>query len=328
MLTPAQLLKEVNAGKFRPAYYFHGAEDYRIIEATKYIARTFLAGEGLGTNYQKINGRKTSANDLIAELSNLPMLGGRQVFNISEFQSYKPKEVERILKMLEPPDPNRVVIFNSPSVRTPKKKSAFLKNIRQRVETVEFDRLSRHEVSGQVQARLQKLGLKIDGEALGVLIQLLDGNLGAVVAEVDKLANYKGKGETITVDDVQTVAAGYEVINIFELGDTISQNNPGKVLKMLSKLIDEGNNPVTICTLLSTHFLRLYLVRNNKPLPGPFGWLAPKLREQAYSYDNARLEQILVDLAETEFALRGGNLPARTQLEMLVVGLVTDTGHG
>jgi DNA polymerase-3 subunit delta len=330
MLTPAQLLKEINAGTFRSAYYFFGAEDSRIIEATKYLARQFLGEAGLGINYVKINGRKTSASDLIAELSSLPMLGERQVFSISEFQSYKPKEVQRILAMLEPPDPNRVVIFSSPSPRTPKKKSAFLNTVQKATAAVEFDKLSASEVAGQVQGKLQKAGVEIERDALKVLIDLLAGNLGAVVAEVDKLVNYKGRGETITVDDVRTVAAGYEVIDIFALADEIVEREPARVLKMLEKLIDEGNSPVTICTLLSSHFLRLYLIRGGQGLTGRFAWLERKLRPQANRFDLARLEQILVDLADTEFRLRGGDIPPRTQLEMLVVGLVADSkiAHG
>lgn len=327
MPSPTELLKDINAGTFKPAYYFYGPEDYRIIEATKYIARQFLPDRQLQTNYRKLSGRKTSSKDIIAELSNLPMLGERQVFSITDFQSFKPTEVERILGMLKPPDPNRLIIFSSPSPRTPKKKSKFLKTVAAAgVVMVEFPRLSVREVEGQVKARLQKAGLQIEPDALKMLVELVAGNLGAVVAEIDKLTNYKGKGEegaTIAVEDVTSVVAGYEVINVFQLADLIVTGEPHKVLRSLEQLIAEGNSPVTICTLLSTHFLRLYLIRNRKPLPGNMSWLEQKLRPQANRFDSARLEQIIIDLAETEAQLRGGDLPQRLALEILVVGLMS-----
>ncbi len=323
MLTPTQLLKEVNAGTFRPAYYFFGEEDYRKIEATKYLARQFMPDTQLSTNYRKINGRKTSYRDLLAELSNLPMLGERQLFDIAEFQSYKPKEVQQVLKILEPPDPNRIIVFASPSARTPKKNSAFFKTISRAVDAVEFAKLSPREVAGQIQGRLQKAGIEIEPKARDTLVDLVAGNLGAVVAEVEKLINYKKRGETVTVDDVHTIAAGYEVLNIFNLAEEVVTREPARVLRMLEKLIAEGNSPVTICTLLSSHFLRLYLLRNGKQLPPNIAWLARRLQPQANQFENARLEQILVDLAETEARLRGGNLPPRTTLEILVVGLIS-----
>ncbi len=325
MPSPGELLKDISAGQFKPAYYFYGPEDYRIIEATKYIARQFLPDRQIQTNYRKLNGRKASAKEVIAELSNLPMLGERQVFSIAEFQSFNPTDVERILSMLKPPDPNRVIIFSSPSARTPKKSAKFFKLVESAgVVMVEFPKLNQREVAGQVQGRLQKAGLAIEPDALQTLIDLVAGNLGAVVAEVDKLVNYKGKGETITAEDVTTVAAGYEVINIFELVDLVAGGQPHRVLQSLEKLIEEGNSPVTICTLLSSHFLRLYLLRSGKSLPPNMAWLERKLRGQANRYDSGRLEQIIVDLADTEAQLRGGDLPPRLALEVLVVGLISD----
>ena len=87
MVTPFQLLKDISAGKFKPAYYFYGSEDYRITEAEKYLARQFLPGAQMSVNYRKFDGRKTKAGDLITHLSNLPMLGEKQVFVVSDFQS-------------------------------------------------------------------------------------------------------------------------------------------------------------------------------------------------------------------------------------------------
>jgi len=323
MPSPSELLRDINAGVFKPAYYFYGPEDYRIIEATKYLARQFLPDRQLQTNYRKLSGRKNPAREVMAELANLPMLGERQVFSISDFQSYQPADVERILGMLRPPDSTRVVVFSSPSPRTPKKTSKFFKAVQAAgIVMVEFPRLTAKEVRAQIQTRLQKAGLQIEPEALRVLVDLVAGNLGAVAAETDKLANYRGKGGTVTVDDVTAVAAGYETINIFTLADQIVTEQPHRVLRSLEQLIAEGNSPVTICTLLSTHFLRLYLVRHRKPVPGNMAWLESRLRPQANRFDSARLEQILIDLAEAEAQLRGGGLPPRLALEILVVGLM------
>jgi len=324
MLTPTQLSKDVNAGKFKQAYYFFGAEDYRIIEAIKYVAHQFLPDRQFAVNYRRLNSRKTSCRDLIAELSNLPMLGERQVFAISEFQNFKPTEVARVLAMIDPPDPNRVIIFSSPSARMPKKKSKFLTTVSSVAEAVEFPRLSAREVQTMVQRRLQNAGFTIEPKALTTLVELLAGNLGAVVGEVDKLANYKSAGETITVDDVTNIVAGYEAFNVFELADQVVTGKASRVLHMLERLIAEGSSPVMICTLLMQHFLRLYLIRNSKPLPGNFSWLERKLRPQAARYDSSRLQEILLQLARTDADLRGGNLPPRLALEMLVIGLVSD----
>ncbi len=323
MLTPQELAREIAAGRFKPAYYIFGTEDYRIIEAEKYIAHHFLPDRQLATNYRKINARRTPIADLVAELSNLPMLGERQVFGISEFQFYKPTQVEKVLKLLSPPDPNRIVIFSSPSARMPKKKSAFFTKISKVTEVVECNKLTIGETSAIIRKRLQKANIAIENDALKLLAELIAGSMGAIEAEVGKLSNYKQPGETVTKEDIQAIASGYEVYNIFGLADLIIHKQADKTLNMLHHLLGQGNSPVLICSLLLTHFISLYLVKNDLPLPPQRRFLLYRYRQQASRYDSSQLEQIIRDLATTDSDLRGKTTIKPTlALEMLIVGLL------
>jgi DNA polymerase-3 subunit delta len=283
MSSPVELHKAVSAGKFKPAYYFYGTEDFRIAEAEKFVARQFLPDRQLTTNFRKIDGRKTSSADLMAELSTMPMLGERQVFAVSDFQSYPLKEVERILRLLTPPDPSRIVIFSSPSTKTPKKNSAFFAAVSKVAEPVEFRKLSDREIAAMVNRRLKEANIAIEPQALQLLIGLIFGNRGAVDSETTKLINYKREGDTVTVDDVKQIAAGYEVFNIFEVADLIVAGDTRKVLHMIESLLAGGNSPAAIVSLLQQHFISLYLVKNGKKPLGRRGFLIPKLGEQAGS---------------------------------------------
>ncbi|MCK4632529.1 MAG: DNA polymerase III subunit delta [candidate division Zixibacteria bacterium] len=329
MVTPQTLFKEISAGKFKPAYYFFGSEDYRITEAEKYIAGQFLPDLQRTTNYRKIDGRRTSCTDLALELSNLPMLGERQLFAISDFQSYSPKEVVRILGLLSPPDVNRVVIFKSPSVRAPKKKSALLKNLDAAVEVVQFDRLNEGEVSRRASGRLKKAGIEIEPAALKLLIALIAGDGGGLEGEVNKLLNYKANGGVIEVSDVERVCSGHEVHNIFELADKVVAGDVGDVLKTLNGLVAEGHSPVTLTTLLQQHFTSLYLVKNGKRALGNrnFPFILNRLRRQGSRYDNIQLEQIIIQIAETHADLLKGKVKKQeTLVEMLMIQLVQGSG--
>jgi len=321
MASPSQLHKAVSAGKFKPAYYFYGAEDYRIIEAEKFVVHQFLPDRQVATNFRKIDGRKTSCADLIAELSTVPMLGERQVFAVRDFQSYSPTEVERILRLLTPPDPSRIVIFSSPSARTPKRESRFLKVVSRVAEPVEFKKLSRSEVARKVTRGLKAAGIQIEPKALQLLTELIAGSRGAIEAEISKLVNYKQAGETVTLDDVRQIAAGYEVFEIFDVADSIVAGDTRKVLRMIESLLAGGKSPATIVALLQQHFISVYLVKNGKKPLGRRGFLIPKLREQARKYDNHQLEQIIIDIAATDAELRRQRLKPGMALEMLALTL-------
>ena len=322
MASPAQLHKDISAGKFKPAYYFFGVEDYRIAEAEKYIAREFLPKLQLAVNYRRFDSRKTKAGDLISQLSNLPMLGEKQVFVVTDFQSYKPTEVKAVLALLSPPDPNRIIIFDSPAAKAPNKKSAFFTAVSSVAEVIEFKRLDFDEAVRTIRSRFKTENINITEEALRLLTELLDGNRGAMESEMNKLVNYKGSGETIEIEDIRKVSAGYEMFSIFDLADLIVDSKIKKALQMLKQLLAEGVSPVTFTVLLQQHFTSLYLVKNGRPPLGNRGFLVYKFRQQAGKFDNRQLEDMIIAIAAADADLRHSELLSQeTVLETLALTL-------
>lgn len=328
MPTPATLFKDISAGRFKPVYYFFGTEDYRMAEAEKFVAGQFLPHRQMTTNFYKIDGKRTRAADLIAELSNLPMLGEKQVFIVRDFQSYKPTEIDQILKLLKPPDPNRIIILSSPSVRMPRRTSAFLKKITTLAETIEFKKMTPGETAGQIRARLQKEGVSIETDALNLLTELVAGSKGALEAELAKLINFKSSGETVTVDDVKNISAGYEVFGIFELADQVVAGRAKKVVQMVRNLLAEGNAATTLVALLQQHFTSLYLVKNGHSPLGRRAFMANRLRQQAQKYDHERLETIIVEIAQADARLRHRGIKPDATLEMLALSLTGEKNSG
>ncbi|HOP07650.1 MAG TPA: DNA polymerase III subunit delta [candidate division Zixibacteria bacterium] len=322
MVTPSDLIKEINAGKFRPAYYFYGAEDYRISEAVKYVSHKYLPDRQMVTNCRKLDAKRTPLADLMAELAQMPMLGERLVVIVYNFQHYKPKQIEQVVKLLTPADPSRVVIFSSPSHYAPKKNSAFVKNLESSgVETIEFGRLTQRQVVAQITGSLNKAALKIEPQALEFLAGLVSGNRGGLDTEVSKLINYKGEGATVTLDDIRHICSGYEVYNVFELADRMVEGQTQLVLKMIAGLLSEGQSGAAISTLLQGHFISLYLVKEGKQPMGNRGWMTPRLRSQAARFKTEQLEQILIDLAELDADLRRSDLAPKALLEQAALKL-------
>lgn len=321
MGSPQELFKNVSAGKFKPAYYFFGIEDYRIVEAEKFVAHQFLPDLQSAINYIRIDGRRTSNNNLIMELSNLPMLGERQVFAIRDFQNYKPTEVERVLKLISPEDTTRIVIFSSPSDRSPRKSSAFIKNISKVTEMVEFHRLSAAETAGLIRRRLTKHKISIDDDACRLLVELTGGSRGGLEGELNKLVDYRQEGQTVTVADIKELTSSHEVYNIFELGDLIVARSTGRAIQSLNFLLSAGSSAVAILTLLQQHFISLYLVKNGKAPLGRRAFLIGRFRQQAGRYSNDRLEEIIIQIATSDANLRKSDLTPTASLQILITQL-------
>jgi DNA polymerase-3 subunit delta len=269
-----------------------------------------------------VDGSKTKCTDLLAELSVYPMLGERQVFVVSDFQRYKPTEIDRVLQMLEPADPNRVVILTSPGSRTPKRSSAFFKKVSKAAESIEFGRLTQGETAGFVKRKLDRAGITAQPKALNILVELIAGNRGALEVELEKIIDYKAPGQELTVEDVRTVTSGYQVYSIFELADEIVQGNQARVLKHIHSLLAEGNSPTGALFFLGQHFISLYLVKNGKALEPYRRWLTSKFREQAENFDNPQLEQAILEVARVDAALRRERQKPQPVLEQLALSLM------
>jgi DNA polymerase-3 subunit delta len=326
LISPEEFSAEIAAGMFKPAYYFFGTEDYRIVEAEKFLAEQFLPDRQRTTNYRRLDGRKTGCAAVLAELAAYPMLGERQVIAVSDFQSFKPTEIDRILGMLEPPDPNRIVVFSSPSARMPKRNSALVSKVTKAATGVEFKRLTSRETAATISRKLSRHDVQIDSDALTALVELIAGNRGALEAEVDKLISYKEAGEQITLDDVRQVSTGFQVFSVFTLAEEIISGNAERVLKQVRRLLADGNSPTGILFFVGQHFVSLYLVKNGKPLEPHRRFLASRFRDQALKFDNDRLEHIIQDIAETDASLRRGGIKAEAQLEALVLKLLRQSG--
>lgn len=322
-----QLARDVKAGRFQPVYYFYGPEDFRKRTAEQFLIEKFIPKSQAGTNVTRIDGKRTKLADILNELAAIPMLGERQVFTISDIQSFKPTEVDKILKMFDPPDPNRLGILTSPSDKTPSKKSAFLKKMSERVTTVWFDQLKSDQAGRMIGTRLQAEGLKIDETALSLMLELIAGNYGALQSETEKIIHYKkDQGDDhISVDDVKEVCSGFEMYTVFQLGQYVAERDVTRALKMVDQLIAiQSSVSGSILYFLGEHFVLLYMLRNGKRLPGSRAWKAAQLRPQAEQFTSERLEEIILKIADTTARMRRQQMDNRLAMEALVVELTAD----
>lgn len=323
MASPKQLHDDITKGKFKPVYYFYGSEDFRRSEAEKFVADHFLPDMQRSINYYKIDSKRTPAAELAAALSNLPMLGEKQVYVIGNFESYKSKDMERLLPYVKSKDSNRVIILSTASAKTPKKSSSFFKAVSEFAETVEFKKLSAEDSRVYIDSRLAKHKIAIEPQARDLLIGMIDGDRGGLESELNKLVNFKEGGETISVDDIRNVSSGYQLFDVFELGDVIIAGNAKKTFQMVQSLLGAGANVDNLVILLLQHFLSVYLVKNGRPAVGNrnFPFLLNKFRQQAKGFSNQRLEQMIISLADANTQLRYQGLPGELVLETLTFKL-------
>jgi len=318
---PTELLKELDSGKFRPVYYFYGSEEYRIKEAAKAMVKRFLPSQTANMNHTVLSGNKGKITDILTELSIIPMIGERQIFTIADIQSLQPGDVEKILSMLEPADPNRIVILTSPSAKTPRKNTKMYKLLTSKTAAIEFARLTSSASERKIRFMLNEQNISIDPEAMKVLIELSGGDMGGLVAETEKLINYVGEGGTIGKETISEVSSDYQAFQIYELADAAGALNLDKALKTMNFLLNKGEKSSGLMFWIGEHFIGLYLAKNGKPVRQGNRDMSWKYKNQLHLFDNERLERIIELIAQADRDLRQNIGPDRNILEKLIIDI-------
>ena len=325
-MSPAELAREIKAGRFKAVYYFCGAADYRIKEAKKALAGHFLPKAQHATNRVILSAAKSRIEDILTELSMIPMLGERQLFIIENIQSLTQKQIEKIISLLKPPDPNRVVIFSSPSLKIPNKKTKLFNYLQANTTLVDFPQITGRSAHEKIRALLKNKGVEIEPEAINMLADLSGGDMGAIIGEVNKLIDFAGDRKLISADEVASVSSDYQAFKVFELAGCAAMGQFDKALGIVKYFIRKGERLTGLMFWLGEHFIGLYLAKNGKKTPGSKRDMSWKYKGQLHLFENEQLERIIHLIADADYDLRRNIRPEQLVIEKLIFEICSLSG--
>lgn len=316
-MTPTELLKEIGANRYRPIYYFYGEEDFRKAEAVKYILHHYIPQQQRLLNYIKLAADKADFGMLCAEVAAIPMIGERRCILIEEIQRLNAAQQKQLFSLLKDLPPNMVVILVSPAAHTPKRKSAFLREVAKIAQVVRFNRLTETGARKRIERHLEAAGFTYDREAVDLLNSLTGGDFGGLDGELEKLSLSAEAGSHIGVAEVKKLTSSHEEFSVFELIDLIAERKTERALYVCHDLLEQGTNPVTILRLLSGHMLNLIRIHNGKNVAG-HPMVVERLQQQARAFEEPKVIGAIVGIARAEREIRRSKVSRSILLENLI----------
>lgn len=104
---------------------------------------------------------------------------------------------------------------------------------------------------------------RVDRSAIKKLVEVVGNNSWALANEIEKLANYKNRGE-VTVDDIDCLVFNTTSLNIFNLTDAMIGKNPSAAVQLLYKELKIGRDPYYIFTMIAYQVRNLIIVSDLK----------------------------------------------------------------
>ena len=132
------------------------------------------------------------------------------------------------------------------------KRRSFYKSLVKRAELQVFDRLDssrsgwEEEATELVSARMAKQKLQFDDDALDLFVLLTGGDTRQIDNELEKIDIYLGKERQVGVDLVRELVPLTRAGVIFELSNALAGRDLERALKLVRRLLDQGETAIGI----------------------------------------------------------------------------------
>lgn len=128
--------------------------------------------------------------------------------------------------------------------------SKWVKALESRGATIQVWPVALRDLPGWISARMRKLDLSPDTEAVRMIADRVEGNLLAADQEIEKLRLLHGAGP-VTAEDVSRAVADSSRFDVFQLVDAALAGDTRRALRILGGVRAEGIEPVVVVWALT-----------------------------------------------------------------------------
>jgi DNA polymerase-3 subunit delta len=326
-MTFEQFSQAVRADRISPQLLLHGEEGYLVDQAARLVMNTIVPADSRDFNLTVVHGRDLKGHELVDQARTLPVFASRRLVVIRNAHEASAEQMEAFSAYLEDPVPETFLLVTAATVD---KRRKFFQKFAQVGEVIEFKRLYENQLPQFIRDRARDAGRTFTGPALKLFCRRVGNNLAEVMGELDKLTSYVGEREYFEEEDVAEVVSDTRVESVFALTDALGSGDRATALRLLQRLLDDGQPPLVILSMLVRHFRQLWKTREllqqgvpQKDLPRRIGinpYFLGNLMAQAKRCAEAPLREVFPRLLAVDQALKSGG-DARAHLEGLVLAL-------
>ena len=265
------LVEEARNGIFKPVYILMGDEPYYPDLVCQAVIDNCIDEFGKDFNETICYGADVTAERIITEAREYPMMAERRLIVVKEAQMMK--GIENLVVYCGDPLDSTVLVLVLHKATIDKRKALYKSAMKSGV-VLDSPALRDYEVPGWIMDYYRSRGLQIDPQAASLLAESAGTELSTIVIETDKLLKNLPEGETrISVSDVEKNVGISRQFSIFELTKALSYRNGQEALRIASHIGTSARFAMPMAvSALYTHFSRILkyaalLAKSRNPSP-------------------------------------------------------------
>jgi DNA polymerase III subunit delta len=315
----------------RAILLIHGNQRLLVEDELKKVREKISEDVDLSFNLDVFEAGEDSLEDALQAADTLPLASDRRYVIIKEAQKLGAPDIKRLKSYVEDPAESSLLILTavglkagSPLIRL-MEKGGRVKEVSKR----------RDQIPGWIRSRFKERGLKVSGKAIAYLQDALGEDLMAIEAAVEKIGIFHDGEDEVDLDEVVPLVAPTAERSIYELVDRVALGDSDQAVKLLRRLMQQGEKPTYILYALARRFRELLLyhalredgrqageIAAYMKLPKNQSWMVTKkLKPQATRLNEEGLRKALSLLVRVDWAIKSGEMDDEFAAEVAVSSL-------
>ena len=259
-LTAEKLQAELAQQKTAPVYLLTGEDTYRKQEIINRI-RGILQPDDF--NFYTSSADKADMGEVLALANTAPVFSSARMVVLSGIEKLRKEPKAALLKYVSDPLATTTLILTHNDAKKIKTEKALAEMCAANGRVADFAELKQAELTLWVKNKMSAHGLNGDFEAVDLLCQSVGAELAALENEIEKLSLYTQDRaqKTITKEDVLACIGFSKEENPYELSNALLACNKMRAIKLVDKLLDDGEEPVAVLSKMTYPILKMARIK-------------------------------------------------------------------
>ena len=256
-LSPKALADEWAKKKTRPVYYLCGEETALKEAALKRLAALFKPES---FNFSVRDAETSDMHQVLDEAQTAPMLADVRFVAVKHAEKLKKDPMKALLAYLEDPCPSACLLILADWPR--EKADPIPAALTGDCALVNFAAMSPEQAADHLNAVLLAKGVKSDGAALDLMVELLGCDSLTLDGEAEKIILFMhGQNRVFTAEDAVALAGFARAQHPFELSNAVCARQPARAAEAAAKMLEGGAEPLGLLSQVSRAVERMLKVK-------------------------------------------------------------------
>jgi DNA polymerase-3 subunit delta len=225
--------------EYKPLYLIVGEQDLLLNQAVESLKSSVAEVADLDFNLEMFDGESASANDIVAACNTLPFVSDRRLVIVRGVEKQSKEDAETLVRYAADPSPTTILALVGKKLA---KNTRLYKAVDKLGGVIERRAPEAREYPRKVQDMFAVAGKRISLDGAEYLVNAVGRDLQRLTVEVDKTVSYVGDRADITLADVEEVASTTAKTSVFELGTALGNRDCSTALRLLNRLLGDGES--------------------------------------------------------------------------------------